>query len=150
MDWPQILELSRDSRGVIFGKVMEIEPRHTPKIHQTVGRPPIAEGVDDLRLGPLSHAGFAIGGQIARDEHAMRISADSHSTGEIEIVVTRDAGAVDLRVAQPAHFRVHKILATPKQIGPLPRPVESTPRLPRRHTRKRLHIADEIPALAGR
>src|SRR6266403_3894018 len=88
---------------------MEIEPRHTPKIQQTVGRPPIAEGVDDLRFCPLSHAGFVIGGQIARDEQAMRISADSHSAGEIEIVATINAGAVDLRVAQPAHLRVHKI-----------------------------------------
>src|SRR6202035_4280365 len=108
----------------------------TPKIQQTVGSPTIAEGVDDLLLCPLSHAGFAIGGQIARNEHTMRISADSHSTAEIEIVATIDAGAVDLRVAQPAHFRVHKVLAAPKQIGPLPRSVESTPRLPRRHTRK--------------
>ena len=46
MDRTQILKISRDSRGVIFGKAMEMEPRHTPKIQQTVGCPPIAEGVD--------------------------------------------------------------------------------------------------------
>jgi len=150
VDRPQILEISRDRRGVVIGKVMEIEPRHAPKTQQTVRRPPIAEGVDDLRFCPLAYAGFLIRGQIARDVHAMRISSDSHSAGEIEIVATIDAGAVDLRVAQPTHLRVHKILAAVNQIDPLPRPVESTSWLPRRYTRKGLHIADEIPALAGR
>ena len=44
------------------------------------------------------------------------------------------------------------LLAGPsaEQVGPLPRSVESPSRLPRRHTLQRLHIADEIPALAGR
>ena len=55
----------------------------------------------------------------------MRIGAYSHAAGKIEVIAAIDAGAVDLRVAQPSHFGVHKIFATPKEIGLLPGSAES-------------------------
>src|ERR1700737_3642083 len=80
----------------------------------------------------------------------MGMGAHSHAAGEVEVVATVGAGTVDLRVAYPAHFGVHKIPPSPKEIGPLPGSVESSPRLPRRHACERLHITDEIPALVRR
>jgi hypothetical protein len=99
---------------------MEVEPRHTKKIQQTVGRPPIAEGVNNLRLCPPSYARYVSGGQVARDKNPVRIGDNSHTPSEVEVVATVDACPIDLRVAQPAHFGVHKIFPAPKEIGLLP------------------------------
>jgi len=44
----------------------------------------------------------------------------SHTPSEVEVIATVDAGPIDLRVAQPAHFGVYEIFAAPKEIGLLP------------------------------
>jgi hypothetical protein len=55
----------------------------------------------------------------------VRIGDNSHTPSEVEVIATVDASSIDLRVAQPAHFGVYKIFATPKEIGLLPGSGES-------------------------
>jgi hypothetical protein len=55
----------------------------------------------------------------------VRIGDNSHTPSEVEVIATVDAGSIDLRVAQRAHFGVHKIFAAPKKIGVLPGSAES-------------------------
>src|SRR5215475_7852228 len=79
----------------------------------------------------------------------MRISADSHSTGEKRVVIAVDSSVVDLGVAEAAHLHVHEVIPSPDGIWILAGAGELAALLPRRRARHREHEVDQVPALLG-
>src|SRR5213593_153639 len=80
----------------------------------------------------------------------MRVDPHPHPTGEIEVVRTVDAGAVDGRVTQAAHLRVYEVLPPLHAIGLLARTVEPATGCPRRDAGERADVVHQVPPLGRR
>ena len=126
------------------------DPRHRVRTEHPLRRATVADGVGDLLLGPHAEAGRPVGREIAADVHPVRVDPHPHPTGEIEVVRTVDAGAVDGRVTQAAHLRVYEVLPPLHAIGLLARTVEPATGCPRRDAGERADVVHEVPPLGRR
>src|SRR5207247_4467756 len=95
-------------------------------------------------------AGGPGGREIAADVHPARVDPHPHPTGEIEVVRTVDAGAVDGRVTQAAHLRVYEVLPPLHAVGLLAGTVEPATGCPRRDAGERADVIDQVPPLRRR
>jgi hypothetical protein len=113
---------------------MKREPWHRPEIQLPIRSAAVLDDVDDLILGPPPRPGFLIRCEVERDKRSVWIRRHTHAARKISVIAV-DAGAIDLRVAQPAHFGVNEVLTSLQRVRAVPRTVQSSAWQPGRYSR---------------